>query len=115
MFEIVASLTTRPKWCAEQRNLVVGDIVILIDEKNLHGTWPLGKVIEVYPGDEGVVRSARVQTRGTELLHPAHNLCLLESGDGPNDDEAVPEDVLDPAEPRAGNVRRRVTFDISTR
>ena len=118
MFEIVASLTKRPKWCEEQRNLAVGDIVILIDDKNPRGTWPLGKVIEIYTADDGVVRSALVQTRGTELLRPAHNLCLLDSVDGPDEDDkedVKPDGVLGPAEHRAGNVRKRVSFGLGAK
>ncbi|KAI5743619.1 hypothetical protein M8J77_020242 [Diaphorina citri] len=39
--------------------------------------WPLGRILEVFPGQDGVVRVARVQTRGGELLRPAVKLCPL--------------------------------------
>ena len=82
--------------------------------KTLRGTWPLEKVIEIYAADDGVARSAPVKTRGTELLRPAHNLCLLESVDGPGEDDDV-DGVLDPAEHRAGNVTKRESFGLQAK
>ena len=75
-------------------------------------------MIQIYTADDGVVRSALVQTRGTELLRPAHNLCLLESVDGPDEDDkedVKPDGVLGPAEHRAGNVRKRVSFGLGAK
>ena len=38
-------------------------------------TW---RVCEVYPGDNGLVRVARVRTPVGTYLRPIHRLCLLE-------------------------------------
>ena len=112
MCEVVTSLIQMPKWCEDQRNLKIGDIVILIDEKNPRGTCPLGKVIETFAAEDGVVRSVVVQTRGTELKRPSHNLCLLEPADGPDEGPSRngDKDVLGLAKHRACSVEKRVTF-----
>ena len=118
MREYVPCLTERRKWLTGQKNLQVGDIVVIIDPDSPRGTWPIGKVTRVCIGDNKVVRSAFVQTRGTELHRPATKLCLLESADvrdGVSEDlSSVPSSVGH----RAGDVlksmtsdkRRRVTF-----
>jgi hypothetical protein len=79
MREVVPSLTEREKWYQDQPNLEIGDIVIIIDPANPRGTWPTGQVIQVIAGPDKIVRSAVVQSNGTERHRPAHKLFLLES------------------------------------
>lgn len=79
MKEVLPSLTEREKWCQEQPNLEVGDIVVLIDSSSPRGTWPTGRVTQTFPGTDGVVRSVKIQTKGTERHRPVHTLFLLES------------------------------------
>ena len=62
----------------ETRNLQVGDLVLLLESGITRGQWPLGRVIEVVPGPDRRVRSARVRVRGGELHRPVRRLCLLE-------------------------------------
>ena len=40
--------------------------------------WPLGRIIEVYPDKDGMVRSVKVKTRNSELIRPCGQLYLLE-------------------------------------
>ena len=79
MKEVLPSLTEREKWFQEQPNLEVGDIVVLIDSSSPRSTWPTGRVIQTFPGTDGVVRSVKIQTKGTERHRPVHTLFLLES------------------------------------
>jgi Family of unknown function (DUF5641) len=85
MREFLPSLTERKKWLHGQKNLNVGDIVIVIEPDTTRGKWPIVRVVEVYTGPDGVVRSAIVRIRSstntTELHRPAVKLCLLESWD----------------------------------
>ena len=48
------------------------------DENVPRGKWPLGRVIDVFHGNDGYVRSARVQTSLTILTRPVTKLCFLE-------------------------------------
>lgn len=40
--------------------------------------WPLGRVIEVMPGADGLVRQAKVKTMNRELIRSTDRLRLLE-------------------------------------
>ncbi|XP_057380931.1 uncharacterized protein LOC130703486 [Daphnia carinata] len=68
MKEVLPSLTEREKWYKEHPNLQVGDIVVIIDPATPRGTWPTGKIIQTFPSDDGVVRSANIQTNETERI-----------------------------------------------
>ena len=50
--------------------------------------YVLGKVIEVYPGIDGLVRAVKLKTRVGEMKRPIHKLCLLPSGESADSREA---------------------------
>ena len=78
--DYLPSLQERQKWNKPQRNLAVNDIVLILDENTPRSIWPLGRVIEVYSNrGDGLVRSAKVKTRSTELVRPVDKIVLLES------------------------------------
>jgi len=81
--EYLPILQLRQRWHEPVKNLEVGDIVILADDKLPRNSWPLGRVVETYPGSDGLVRSVKVTTKSarttTTLIRPIHKLCLLES------------------------------------
>lgn len=41
----------------------IGDIVLLTDQNLPRGKWDLARIIETYPGHDGVVRNVKVQTK----------------------------------------------------
>eukprot|EP00112_Aurelia_sp_Birch-Aquarium-sp1_P025857 Seg884.2 transcript_id=Seg884.2/GoldUCD/mRNA.D3Y31 product="hypothetical protein" protein_id=Seg884.2/GoldUCD/D3Y31 len=45
------------------------------------GAWPLGRVLEVKQGRDGLVRSARIKTAMSEYLRPIDKLCLLKAAE----------------------------------
>ena len=49
-------LQVKQKWVQPKRNLAVGDIVISKESESTRKRWPLGKEVQVYPGDDGYVR-----------------------------------------------------------
>ncbi len=77
--EYLPSLQQRQKWSIPQRNFVVNDIVLVLDESRPRNNWPLGRVIEVYTnaGDK-LVRSVKVRTSSSELVRPVDKIVLLE-------------------------------------
>ena len=77
--EYLLQLHGRQKWTAKQPNMKVGDIVLLVDENSPRGAWPLGRVIDVHEGRDGLVRSVRIRTKSTVLVRPVTKLVLLES------------------------------------
>jgi hypothetical protein len=77
--EYLPTLQKRQKWTDTQRDIAIGDIVLVMDEHLPRRTWPLARVIKTYPGRDELVRSAEVKTRWTTLTRPIHKLCLLEA------------------------------------
>ena len=79
--EYLPLLQVRQKWCKTERNVNVGDIVLLADYATPRSSWSLGRVAETYPGADGLVRCVKVVTRSSVLVRPIQKLCLLESID----------------------------------
>ena len=76
--EYLPCLQVRQKWENVQRNLSVGDLVLVCDETCSRGQWPLGRVLEVKKGRDDLVRSCKVLVKGTEKVRPISKVCLLE-------------------------------------
>ena len=79
--EYLQLLQTRQKWTGERRNLRVNDVVMMKEEGTGRGQWPLGRVTEVHPSKDGLVRSVTLQVRGTTLKRPVHKTVLLLEAD----------------------------------
>ena len=78
MQEWLPNLNARKKWFKEQRNVSVGDVVLVISPDSKCGEWPLGKVIETYPGKDGIVRVVKLLVGQSTLTRPITNICPLE-------------------------------------
>ena len=72
------SLRVRTKWHGAQRNVQIGDIVLMVDKLQDRPYWPLARVVRTFPGSDGLVRSAEVRTATGIYKRPIHRLCLLE-------------------------------------
>ena len=79
--EYLPTLQQRQKWLKPRRDLMINDIVLIADDNVPRGQWLLGRVIQVYPGRDGRVRSAAIKTKNSELHRPIRKLCLLEASD----------------------------------
>ena len=60
--EFLSSLQCRQKWKNPTRNTEVGVIVLIKDSHSCRNKWPIGRVMEVYPGEDGLVRTVQVRT-----------------------------------------------------
>ncbi|XP_043063802.1 uncharacterized protein LOC122319967 [Drosophila ficusphila] len=60
--EYLSLLQERSKWRSEGSNIKIGRIVLLKEDNIPSLKWPLGRVQEVIPGEDGVVRVAMVRT-----------------------------------------------------
>ena len=54
------------------------DIVLISDDNVPRGKWLLGKVEEVYPGRDGLIRTVSVCTKKGVVNRPIQKLHLLE-------------------------------------
>lgn len=77
--EYITTLQLRTKWTDKVNNVKVGDIVLMVDNRLPRNSWPLARVTEVFPGQDGLVRSVEIKTNSGVYLRPVQKLCLLES------------------------------------
>ena len=70
--EYLNKLQQRGKWNGPQENIEVGDLV-LIKEQIHPSKWPLARIEQVHPGNDGLVRVATVRKSGGILLKRAIN------------------------------------------
>ena len=77
--EYLSSLQCRQKWNMVRRNFMVDDIVLLKDEDVSRSQWPMGRVIEVFPDDRGLVRSVQLRTANAKdpISRPINKIVLL--------------------------------------
>ncbi|XP_050065611.1 uncharacterized protein LOC126554599 [Aphis gossypii] len=74
--EYLSSLQVRSKWTNDVPNLKCGDMVVVKDP-NPPMTWRLGRIIDVTPGNDGVVRVVKLNTALGELTRPVVKLVKL--------------------------------------
>lgn len=77
--EYLTRLQQRPKWLRTRENLEIGDLV-MINEPNTPPTkWQIGRIKDVHPGSDGMVRVATIRTPDGTCRRPVVKLCLLPS------------------------------------
>ncbi len=85
LVEYVPSLIERPKWTHPQRNVKVGELVLVVDNQTPRGQWPIGEVTKVMAskpdpraaGKEPTIRTVVVKTEAGEYRKAVAKLCLL--------------------------------------
>ena len=66
LHEYLLPLTLRSKWTVQKEQININDLVLIKEDNVKRGQWPLGRVVEVHPGEEGFARVVTVQTsKGT--------------------------------------------------
>ena len=65
--EYVHILQNRSKWVKPQKNLKVGDVVLIKDDQVNRNQWKLGRVVEVKFSDDGFVRSCKLLVGDSSL------------------------------------------------
>ena len=67
----------RSKWQTKGRQLMVGDVVLLVDFTSPRGKWQLALVKEVYPGVDGIVRNVLVKTKDGQYKRSVQICCII--------------------------------------
>ncbi|XP_055603838.1 uncharacterized protein LOC129752068 [Uranotaenia lowii] len=97
--EYLPTLARRTKWFNEVQEIGVGNLVVIVNESKRNG-WVRGRVLEVFPGTDGRVRHAIVQTNKGLSRQSVSKLAVLnveQTGD---------------SEPDAGNGQRHEGEDV---
>ncbi|XP_046976577.1 uncharacterized protein LOC124542708 isoform X2 [Vanessa cardui] len=75
--EYVVWLQERTKWCRSSGELKEGDLVVIKDKTSPPLMWPLGRIIKVLPGKDGIGRVADIRTRRGVLRRAFNTICPL--------------------------------------
>ena len=76
--EYLPTLLKRSKWSdSDQTPLRVNDIVWILKDMTPRGIWPLGRVLEVYPGRDGQHRVVKVKTAYGTYVRPVSALARV--------------------------------------
>ena len=59
--EFISTMQQRQKWTSVSPNLAVGDIVLVADLDVKRNRWPMGRIAEVKPSADGLVRKVGVK------------------------------------------------------
>lgn len=77
--EYLNELTTRNKWKfdTDQSNITIGRLVIVKEDNQPPMVWKMARIVNVHPGQDGVIRTVTVRTASSTLKRPLKKLCLL--------------------------------------
>ena len=64
---VLAKLTKCVKWHEDDKSVKVGDLVLLRENGVKRRSWPLGRIEQVHPGQDGIVRVVDVRTKTLPL------------------------------------------------
>ncbi|XP_062573639.1 uncharacterized protein LOC134235517 [Saccostrea cucullata] len=79
--QYLQSLQERRKWQKEQRNVSVGDVVLMVDKQAPRIQWPLGKVVKTFPSEDNKVHKAEIRIsrdgKTSTFIRPVSEFVLL--------------------------------------
>lgn len=75
--EYLPTLVRRTKWHENNKNLKIGDTVLIVDNNMPRNVWLRGKIMKLFPGKDNKVRVVDVKTSSGILRRPATKLCKI--------------------------------------
>ncbi|KAK6186774.1 hypothetical protein SNE40_006050 [Patella caerulea] len=76
--EFLPDLTIRHRWKINKSQPSINDLVLVVDDNQPRGKWEMGRILQLFPGDDGLVRSIKVQTTNGIYVRPSAKICILE-------------------------------------
>ncbi|KAJ8977063.1 hypothetical protein NQ317_017225 [Molorchus minor] len=70
-------LQNRPKWFYPSENLTVNSLVLLKEDNFSPLSWPLARIIEVFPGSDGKTRAVKLKTKDGIFVRSIVKVCPL--------------------------------------
>lgn len=74
--EYLVTLQERKKWRRE-KEVKIGQMVVLKAENFPPTSWALGRICELIPSKDGLIRNVVVETATSRLRRPVQKLCIL--------------------------------------
>lgn len=75
--EYLPMLRARPKWNQVVSDLKRDDVVLVLQPDLPRGRWPLGRIVDTFPGKYGHTRVVKVQCGQKTYVRPVHKLVPL--------------------------------------
>ena len=75
--DVLPQLMPRKKWNIQSRNVKVDDFVIVSDQNPVRGKWNAGRILQVFPGTDGLVRDVEVKTASGTYTRPITKICVI--------------------------------------
>ena len=75
--EFLGQLQQRAKWLYPNHSFKVDDVVLIRDELCPPQKWPVGRIVQLYLGFDGLSRVALVKTASAEYKRPISKLIFL--------------------------------------
>ena len=69
------------KWFRIRENVQVAGLVLELHPNHKRSKWKLARATATYPGNDGLVRKARIKTKHSHNDRPMHKLCLIATKD----------------------------------
>ncbi|KAJ8928008.1 hypothetical protein NQ314_019474 [Rhamnusium bicolor] len=70
-------LLVRERWNTTSNPVKIGTNVLLQQANASLLQWPLGRIVEIFPGQDGVVRVVSMKTKTGIFKHPVVKVCPL--------------------------------------
>ena len=67
----------RQKWQKRKYDMKKDDVVLIVENNVPRGKWNLGRVVEVFPGKDGIARNVLLKTKNGELKRSVQKCCIL--------------------------------------
>lgn len=94
--EYLTQLQGRTKWWKPPKEIKPGSLVIIRDDNQPPTRWRMARILEVFPGDDGVVRVVSLRTADGVIKRPVTKICILPV------ESPVADPVENPAEAETG-------------
>lgn len=75
--EYLNNLQQRRKWTSPSQQLTAGSLVLLKEDNTPPLTWPMGRIVRLHEGKDGLTRVVTVKTANAEVRRNVNKLCPL--------------------------------------
>lgn len=76
--EYIPNLLVNRKWIKENKNIAIGDFVLIMDSDGPRNVWPKGRVVKVFPAKDGCIRVVDVKTCNGIFRRPVCKIIKLD-------------------------------------
>ena len=80
--DVLPQLVPRRKWNTALRNVRVDDYIAVTDPNAMRRKWEVGKVAQVFPGDDGYMRNVLVKTNKGNYTRSISKIAVIYPAEG---------------------------------